>query len=67
MAEIAAIMNAQPSVAISTDCEKTEILTPEMLLTQNVYATSAPPGEFNIKDMYNGSKSRVLQIHSGNV
>lgn len=72
MGEVTAIMNARPLVPISTDYEKTEILTPAMLLTQKACAVSAPPGEFSIKDMYkctsvNGSKFRILQIHSGNV
>ncbi len=61
MAEIAAIINARPLVPISTDGEKTEIFTPAMLLTQKAYATSAPPGEFNIKDMY---KSQWKQVQS---
>lgn len=62
MAEIADIMNARPLVPISSDCEKTEILTPAMLLTQKACATSAPPGKFNIKDMYKSQWKQVQNL-----
>ncbi|XP_067309102.1 uncharacterized protein [Pseudorasbora parva] len=62
MAEVAAIMNARPLVPISTDCEKTEILTPAMLLTQKACTVSAPPGEFSIKDMYKSQWKQVQNL-----
>ena len=45
MAEVTAIINARPLIAVSTDPDSPFILTPAMLLTQKVGAP-APSGDF---------------------
>ena len=61
LAEVMAIMNARPLVAVSTDPEKPEILSPTMLLTQKASTTPSPPGNFDVKDLY---KSQWRQVQS---
>lgn len=59
MAEVMAIMNARPLVPVSTDPETPEVLSPAMLLTQKASVVSAPPGDFELKDLY---KSQWRQV-----
>ncbi|XP_071830327.1 uncharacterized protein [Apostichopus japonicus] len=47
LAEVMAIMNARPLVPVSCDPDQPTVLTPAMLLTQKVDATSAPAGNFD--------------------
>ncbi|TWW74375.1 hypothetical protein D4764_14G0003760 [Takifugu flavidus] len=48
MAEVMAIMNAQPLVPISYDAEIPEMLSPATLLTQKASLTPAPLGDFKL-------------------
>ena len=52
MAEVMAIMNARPLVPVPTDPEMPAVLTPAMLLTQKRETTSAPQGDYDLKDIY---------------
>ncbi|XP_063758693.1 uncharacterized protein LOC134877201 [Eleginops maclovinus] len=52
MAEVMAIMNARPLVAISTDPDMPMVLTPATLLTQKMSAVSAPSGNFDTAQLY---------------
>lgn len=61
MAEVMAIINARPLVPVSTDPETPEVLSPAMLLTHKASVVSAPPGDFELKDLY---KSQWRQVQS---
>ncbi|XP_074485799.1 uncharacterized protein LOC141764441 [Sebastes fasciatus] len=61
LAEVMAIVNNRPLVPISTDPESPEILSPAMLLTQKASVVPAPPGDFELKDLY---KSQWRQVQS---
>ena len=51
MAEVSAIINSRPLVPVSTDPEEPELLSPATLLTQKTGSVSAPPGDFDRKDV----------------
>ncbi|XP_059210199.1 uncharacterized protein LOC131989046 [Centropristis striata] len=59
MAEVMAIINARPLVAVATDPETPEVLSPALLLTQKASIVPAPPGDFELKDLY---KSQWRQV-----
>lgn len=61
MAEVMAIMNARPLVPVSSDPETPEVLSPAMLLTQKASPVLAPPGDFELKDLY---KTQWCQVQS---
>lgn len=52
MAEVMAIMNARPLVAISSDPDMPSVLTPATLLTQKMSTVSAPSGNFQMADLH---------------
>ena len=62
MAEVSAIINARPLVPISTDPEAPEVLTPASLLTQKSTSLTAPPGDFNSKDLLRSQWRRVQHL-----
>lgn len=62
MAEVMAIMNARSLVAISTDPDKPNLLTPAMLLTQKTNALSAPAGTFAPPDLYSKQWKQVQSL-----
>lgn len=59
MAEVMAIMNARPLVPVSTDHEAPEVVLPGMLLTQKASPLLAPPGNFELKDLYKAQWHQV--------
>lgn len=61
MAEVMAMMNARPLVPVSSDPETPEVLSPAMLLTQKASVVSAPPGDFELRDLY---RSQWRQVQS---
>lgn len=60
--EVMAIMNARSLVAISTDPDKPNLLTPAMLLTQKTNALSAPAGTFAPPDLYSKQWKQVQSL-----
>lgn len=52
MAEVTAILNARPLIPVSTDPDNPYILTPAMILTQKMTPVTAPPGDFDYKDLH---------------
>lgn len=52
IAEVVAIMNARPIAPVSSDPDMPTVLTPAMLLTQEVDSVSAPSGDLYLKDLY---------------
>lgn len=62
MAEVAAIMNTQPIVPVSSGPDMPNVLTPAMLLTQKVDSMSAPSGELNLKDLYRSQWKQVQTL-----
>ena len=52
MAEVTAIVNNRPLVAISSDPSAPEILTPSTLLTQKTATLKSTPGKFVPQDLY---------------
>ena len=62
MAEVTAIVNARPLVAVSSDPEAPEILTPTTLLTQKPQQLKAPPGDFSIEDLCAKQWKRVQYL-----
>lgn len=68
MAEVLAIMNAQPIVPVSMDPEMTAVLTPAMLLTQFFFKLQQHLQETStskISTASNGNMFRASQTHSG--
>lgn len=61
-AEVMAIMNARPIVPVSMDPESPAVLTPALLLTQNTETTTAPPGDFDLKDLYSKQWKQVQSL-----
>ncbi|XP_060084179.1 uncharacterized protein LOC132563436 [Ylistrum balloti] len=61
MAEVAAIMNSRPLVAVSSDCEMSHLLSPGKLLTQKTSDDIIVPQDLSIKDMYR-SQWRMVQV-----
>ncbi|KAL0151744.1 hypothetical protein M9458_052970 [Cirrhinus mrigala] len=59
MAEVMAILNARPLISVSTDPDNPSILTPAMILTQKITPVTAPPGDFDHKDLH---KSQWKQV-----
>lgn len=59
MAEVMAIMKARPLVSVSTDPEAPEVLSPAMVLTQKASTVPAPPGNFELGNLY---KSQWRQV-----
>nr|XP_049576325.1 uncharacterized protein LOC125968877 [Syngnathus scovelli] len=59
MAEVVAIMNARPLVPVSTDRGAPEVLSPGMLLTQKANPVLAPPGNFELRDLYKAQWHQV--------
>ncbi|XP_061741913.1 uncharacterized protein LOC133542089 isoform X2 [Nerophis ophidion] len=62
MAEVMAIMNARPLIPVSTDPEMPAILTPATLLTLKRDVISAPPGDFNVKDIHSQQWRKVQSL-----
>ena len=62
MAEVTAIVNARPLVAVSSDPEAPEILTPATLLTQKPQQLKAPPSDFSIDDLCAKQWKRVQYL-----
>ena len=61
MAEVTAIVNNRPLVAISSDPSAPEILTPSTLLTQKTATLKSTPGNFVPQDLYS-KKWRQVQL-----
>lgn len=59
MAEVMAILNARPLIPVSTDPDNPTILTPAMILTQKMTPVTAPPGDFNHKDLHKNQFKQV--------
>ncbi|XP_057700851.1 uncharacterized protein LOC130921225 [Corythoichthys intestinalis] len=62
LAEVTAIVNARPLTAVSTDPENPVILTPAMLLTQQVGTPPIPPGQFQTSDLFKAQWKRVQYL-----
>ncbi|XP_061748507.1 uncharacterized protein LOC133546718 [Nerophis ophidion] len=62
MAEVMAIINARPLIPVSTDPEMPAILTPATLLTLKRDVISAPPGDFNVKDIHSQQWRQVQSL-----
>ncbi|XP_072313848.1 uncharacterized protein [Eucyclogobius newberryi] len=62
LAEVVAIMNAQPLVPVSSDPESPFILTQATLLTQKMGELSAPQGDFDEKDLLREQWRRVQSL-----
>ncbi|XP_076144361.1 uncharacterized protein LOC143126351 [Alosa pseudoharengus] len=62
MSEVMAIMNTRPLVPVSSDPDMPTVLTPAMLLTQKVEPVSPPPGEYDLKDLYNKQWKQVQSL-----
>lgn len=58
MVEVTAIINNRPLVPVSMDADSPLILSPAMLLTQNL-GTPPPAGNFSVKDIYNRQVQRL--------
>ncbi|XP_049341522.1 uncharacterized protein LOC125806060 [Astyanax mexicanus] len=52
MAEVMAIINARPLVAVSSDPDMPTVLTPALLLTQKISTVSAPSGNFQMAELH---------------
>lgn len=67
IAEVTAIMNAQPIVPVSSDPDISMVLTPAMLLTQKANHVSALLVGLDLKEIYRSQwkQVRALPIHSG--
>ncbi|KAI7789362.1 hypothetical protein IRJ41_022847, partial [Triplophysa rosa] len=61
MAEVAAIINAQPLVPVSSDPDDPFILTPNALLTQKITIAPAPVGDW-VNDLHNRQWRRVQHL-----
>lgn len=59
MAEVMAILNARPLTPMSTDPDNPTILTPAMILTQKMTPVTAPPGDFDHKDLHKNQWKQV--------
>jgi hypothetical protein len=59
MAEVCGIMNSRPLIAVSSDPDQPEILTPATLLTQKIGTSDMAIGEFSAEDMYKAQWRRV--------
>lgn len=62
MAEVSAIINAQPLVPVSSDPEVPLIITPAILLTQKTCSIPPPLGEFTDKDLFKAEWKRVQNL-----
>lgn len=59
MAEVMAMMNARPLVPVSVDPEMPTLLTPAMLLTQNISPLVPPHGDFDQKNLHRNQWRQV--------
>ena len=62
MAEVTAIVNNRPLVAVSDDPCAPEVLSPSLLLTQKSQGLMSLPGSFNEKDLYSSQWRRVQHL-----
>jgi hypothetical protein len=63
MAEVCAIVNGRPIVAVSSDTESPAVLTPSLIITQKVNSDIEPLEYLERKDMYK-SQWRHVQVLS---
>lgn len=59
MAEVMAILNARPLTPVSTDPDNPTILIPAIILIQKMTAVTAPPGDFDRKDLHQNQWKQV--------
>lgn len=62
MAEVAAIINARPLIAVSADPSDPFILTPTTLLTQKTSVPSVPPDNSGVKDIFKHQWRQVQHL-----
>ena len=62
MAEVSAIINARPIVAVSNDPDCPEILSPSALLTLKLESDQMPLGNLDIKDLYRDQWKQVQYL-----
>lgn len=59
MAEVMAILNTRPLTPVSTDPDNPTILIPAIILIQKMTAVTAPPGDFDRKDLHKNQWKQV--------
>lgn len=57
--EVMAILNARPLTPVSTDPDYPTILIPAIILIQKMTAVTAPPGDFDRKDLHQNQWKQV--------
>ena len=62
MAEVCAIVNARPFVAVSHDPETSEVLSPSLLLNLKSDVNTEPLEGFDIKNLYKAQWKRVQTL-----
>ena len=62
MAEVCAIVNSRPLIAVSNDPESPELLSPSLLVTQKSDMPPPPIGDFTTKNLYKAQWKRVQTL-----
>jgi hypothetical protein len=62
MAEVCSIINSRPIIPVSSDPEDSEVLTPNILLTQKIDALPDDLPELDIKDAYRAQWKHVVHL-----